>query len=195
MTGMKSRNAAAAVIVAVAALGLSGCGPIETKIPSSSEVDVPGSGLLDPNPLLPDQVFPADVIGQALASQINQSFDTSGYDKDHVQSLKLTTLTLTVTNPEEQGGQQLKDLSFLQSLTVFLGAPDGDPIKVAESDDTAFEKGQLEYDMPLTKAELAEAFKSADAMEMTADVVPGDQPRFDTKVAIDTEITVQISLF
>lgn len=183
---------AALIVVAGNSLG-TGCGPIQTTIPSETEVEVPGSGIVAPNPLLPDEVFPTDVIGQALAQSIEQSFDTSGYEKDRVSSLKLTKLTLTVTNPEEQGGRQLKDLSFLQKLTVFLGAP-GEPLKVAESEDDAFAQGTLSYDMPMTGAELADAFKSADSLEMTADVQAGNQPQFSTIIGIESEITVQISL-
>lgn len=189
----RSASLGASLVAALAALG-SGCGPIETKIPSSTVVEVPGSGILTPNPLLPEEVFPADLIGQALAQSIQQSFDTSGYDKERVSSLKLSKLTLTVTNPEEQGGRQLKDLSFLQKLTVFLGAP-GEPLKVAESEDGAFAAGTLSYDMPMTGAELADAFKSAESLEMSAEVQAGNQPQFQTDVGIDSELTVQISIF
>jgi hypothetical protein len=171
---------------------LAACPPIETKIPSSTVIDVPGQGILGNNPLLPDVAFPADLIGEALAQSIERSFDTSGYDKGAVKSLKLTRLRLTVLEPQE-GGQTVRDLSFLEKLTIFLGAP-GTPIRVAESGDGDFDARPIVYDVPLTDAELAEAFKSADAMEMTADVVPGRTPRFQTDVQIDSEITVQIGL-
>ena len=180
---------AAVALVALAA----GCPPIETKIPSSSAIDVPGQGILAGSPLLPAQAFPSDLIGQALAQSINQSFDTSGYDKARVSSLKLTGLKLTVTDPN-QGGAQVRDLSFLQKLTVFLGPSGGDPINVAESGDGDFDGKPIVYDMPLSDAELADAFKSSDALTMSADVVPGDPPRFDTNVVIDSEVTVDISI-
>lgn len=181
-----------ALVIALVSVGV-GCVP-PFDIPSSTQIEVPGEGILGGNPLLPDQVFPSDVIADALVDSINQSFDTSGYEKGSVKSLKLTKLSLTVTNPEEQGGRQLRDLSFLEKLTVSLGAPDGEPIKVAESDATGFVQGQLTYDMPLTDAELAEAFKSSDALDMTADVDPGDPPQFATEVRIDSVLTVQIGL-
>lgn len=181
-----------AVVVALLSVG-AGCAP-PFDIPSSTDIEVPGEGILGGNPLLPEQVFPSDLIADALVNSINQSFDTSGYDKGSVKSLKLTKLSLTVTNPEEQGGRQLRDLSFLDKLTVSLGAPDAAPIKVAESDETGFVQGQLAYDMPLTDAELAEAFKASDALDMTADVDAGDPPQFATEVRIDSVITVQIGL-
>jgi hypothetical protein len=182
------------LVLAAAAAAAMGCGPIATDIPSSKEIDVPGTGIGNPNPLAPDVAFPADVIGQALAQSIQQSFDTSGYDKSHVSSLTLTKLKLTVTNPEEQpAGHQLKDLSFLQKLTVFIGSDD--KIKVAESGDGDFTKGLLDYDVPVTKAELADAFKASDSLDMSSDVQVGDPPRFDTKVNCDSNVHVELSVF
>ena len=50
------------------------------------------------------------------------------------------------------------------------------------------------HDGPLTGAELAEAFKASDTLEMTADVVPDAPPQFSTEVRVDSELTVQIGL-
>jgi hypothetical protein len=180
-------------LLAAVLAGACACTP-PFYIPSSTEIQVPGEGILGGNPLLPEQVFPSDLIADALVESINQSFDTSGYDKGSVKSLQLTALSLTVTNPDEQGGRQLRDLSFLEKLTVFLGAPNTDPTKVAESDETGFVEGQLEYSVPVTQAELAGAFKASDALDMTADVDPGDPPQFATDVRIDTVLTVQLGL-
>lgn len=174
-------------------VALAGCPPIETKIPSSNTFEVPGQGILGNNPLAPEMAFPADVVGEALAQAVQQSFDTSGYDKGAVKSLKLTALSLTVTEPE-QGGVQVRDLGFLQSLAVSLGGGGGEPIVVAESAPGAFDADPIEYDVPLTDAELAEAFKSSDTLEMTADVVPDAPPQFSTEVQVDAELTVQIGL-
>ena len=184
---------AVAVAVSLVSVGAA-CTPPFT-IPSSTEISVPGEGILGGNPLVPDQVFPSEVINDALVDSINQSFDTQGYDKGSVKSLTLTKLSLTVTNPEEGGGRQLKDLSFLEKLTLFIAASGGGtPINVAESDETAFADQQIAYDMPTSGAELAEAFKASDALDMTADVDPGETPRFETDVRIDTELTVVLGL-
>lgn len=178
-------------VIVLAGSVLAGCPPIETKIPNSTVVKVPGSEILGGNPLAPEQAFPSDLIGEALADSVNQSFDTSGYDKGAVKSLRLTRLTLTVV-PDQSGGSNVHHLGFLQKLTVFLGAPESDPIKVAESADGAFDGRPVTYDVPLTRAELAEVFKTADSMEMTADVVPDDPLIAATDVRIDSEITAQI---
>ncbi len=187
----------ALLLAPLAALALAtGCPPIETDIPSSQDIDVPGQGILGGNPLAPAQAFPADLVGQALAQSIQSSFDTSGYDKSHVSSLVLDKLTLTVQSPEE-GGQQVRDLSFLSKLTIFLGASGDDTgkIKVAESGDGDFDSKPVTYEMPLTKAELADVFKANDQLEMTSDVEPGPPPRFETTVTVDSNIHVAISVF
>ena len=172
---------------------LTGCPPIETKIPSSTTFDVPGSGILDPSPLAPELAFPTDVVAQALADSISQSLDTSGYDKGAVTSLKLTKLTLTVEEPNNPGGVQIRGLGFLESLVIFLGAPGGAPVQVAASGAGAFDDNPVSYDMPLSGAELAAAFKASDALEMSADV-SATQPQFATTVDVNSEITVQIGL-
>lgn len=179
------------MLVLVAAL--SGCPPLEAKIPSTNTFEVPGQGILGNNPLAPEMAFPADVVGEALAQAVQQSFDTSGYDKSTVKSLKLTGLSLTVTEPEE-GGVQVRDLGFLRSLAVSLGGGGGEPIVVAESAAGAFDADPIEYDVPLTGAELAETFKASDSLDMTADVVPDAPPQFSTEVQVDSELTVQFGL-
>lgn len=181
------------VLVIVGAAAALGCEPLELKVPSSTSVEVPGSGILNGNPLVPDQVFPAGLVGDALAQSLSQSFDTAGYEKGAVKSLKLTALTLTVVDAE-QGGQTVRHLGFLEELTIFLGAPGGEPIQVAGSGAGDFDDRPVRYDVPLTGAELADAFKAADTIEMTADVTPGTPPQFDTEVTIDSELTVQLGL-
>jgi hypothetical protein len=186
------------IIAAVAALAMgvgAGCNAPPFDIPSESEFTVPGSGVIGGNPLVPDVAFPADLITSALADSINQSFDTQGYDKGSVKSFKLTKLTLTVTNAEQAGGRELKDLSFLETLAIFIAAGGGgEPIKVAQSDDAAFADGQLTYDMPLTDAELAEALKSSDALDLTADVTTNEQPQFATDVKVESVLSVVVGI-
>ncbi|MCC7071453.1 MAG: hypothetical protein IT383_09025 [Deltaproteobacteria bacterium] len=177
----------------LAAALAAGCPPIETKIPSSETFTVPGAGVLGGNPLAPEMAFPADVVGEALAQAVQQSFDTSGYEKGAVKSLKLTALSLTVLEPN-QGNVQVRDLGFLRSLAVSLGGAEGEPTLVAESAAGAFDDDPVEYHVPLTGAELAETFKSSNTLEMTADVVPDAPPQFATDVQVDAEITVQIGL-
>jgi hypothetical protein len=181
--------------VAVSAMG-AGCGELTTvKVPSEQEVSVPGQGILAGNPLVDEQVFPSDVISEALAQSISQTFDTAGYDKDAVDSIKLTKLSMTVTNPEE-GGRQVRGLGFIEKLTINVSADGVDPIVVAESAEDALDgsPGPVSYDMPLTEAELVEAFKAGDQMTMDADLEPGPPPQFETDVLFETELTIQVNV-
>lgn len=183
-------------LVCLASLAGLGCDDLRTvKVPSSTEVDVPGQGILAGNPLVAEQVFPSDVISEALAQAITQEFDTSGYDKDAVDSLKLTKLELTVTEPNE-GNRQLRGLGFLKKLTISVGAEGVDPVVVAESDDGAFDgsPGPVSYDMPLTDEELKEAFQAGDQMDMTSDLEPGPPAQFETTVRFDTELTIVVNV-
>lgn len=181
-------------LIAAVSFGM-GCNAPPFDIPSESEFTVPGSGVIGGNPLAPAVAFPTDLVTAALGDAINQSFDTQGYDKGSVKSFKLTKLTLTVTNDEQGGGRELKDLSFLESLTIFIAAGGGgDPIKVAESDATGFVDQQLSYDMPLTNAELADALKASDALDLTADVTTNEQPQFATDVKVESVLSVVIGI-
>lgn len=195
MKSLPCRRPSVVVVVAVV-VGLTGCESLRTvTVPAESEVEVPGAGILGNNPLAPDDVFPPG-LSEALAESIAQSFDTAGYDKDAVDSLKLTKLKMTVTEPNE-GNNQVRGLGFLESLTISIGAEGVDAVVVAESEAGAFDgqPGPIEYDMPLTDAELQPVFVAADQMEMSADLVPSDPPNFATTVLFETELTIIVNVF
>lgn len=186
------------VVVALAVSGCGGCDSLRTVVvPAEKEIEVPRSAAILPgNALVPDDVFPADQISALLAEAITQSFDTSGYDKDAVDSLILTKMKMTVTEPNE-GGRQVRGLGFLQKLTIAVGADGVEFIVAADSADAAFdgEPGPVDYDMPLTDAELKPAFVAADQMDMKADLVPSDPPNFATTVLFETELTILVNVF
>ncbi len=165
------------------------------EIPTESEVEVPGTGVGLTNPLAPDDVFPSDAISEALAQSMSQSFATNEIDKDAVDSLKLTTLKATVTEPNE-GNTQVRDLGFLKKATFFVGGPEGaDEEKVAESKDGDFDTdpAPTAYDFPLTGNELVRVFKDSDALTMRADIEPDERPQFATTVRFDVVLTVVVN--
>jgi hypothetical protein len=189
---------AALVASLVASLvgGCEGCDSLRTLVvPTETEITVPGAAILGSNPLVPAQVFPASALSQALAAALAQSISTEGVNKAAVDSLKLTAMTLTVKDPQ-QGGRQIRGLGFLQSLVVDIGAEGAAPVAVAASADGAFAgtPGPVNYDMPLTDAELVEVFKASDALDVTADVTPGNPPNFETTVVFATEMTVLVNV-
>jgi hypothetical protein len=183
--------AASAAVASAAA-----CEQLTTfTVPADSEIEVPGTPVVGNNPLLPDQVFPGALLSQALSEALRRSFDTQGYDKDAVDSLQLTKLTMTVTDPE-QNGRAVRGLGFLQRLAVSVGADGFEPVTAAQSEDGAFDgtPGPADYDVPCTNAELKEMFAGSDALDMTADVEPGTPPNFNTTVTFHTELTVKVNV-
>lgn len=186
---------ALAALVTSAALGL-GCGLTTVTVPAESVITVPGQGVLGGNPLVANDVFPSDALSEALAQSIEQSFNTEGYQKDAVNSLKLTKLKLIVLDPEENG-RQLRGLGFLEKLTVSVGADGADTVVAAESEAAAFDgsPGPVVYDMPTTGVELQPIFAAGNSLDMTADVEPSDPPQFETDVRFETELTIDINVF
>lgn len=160
-------------------------------VPADSEVTVPGSAGIGANPLAPEDVIPAD-FGALLSDQVAQQISTEGVPKEAVDSMKLTLFTLAVEDPV-QGGQQVRDLGFLDSVSFSLGAGDVGPMLVAESADGAFDDKPIEVELALTDAELVEVLNAADQMEMTADVATNGRPDFDTTVLFHAEVTVLVN--
>jgi hypothetical protein len=157
-------------------------------IPADSEVTVPGSTIVGQNPLLPSEVFPAD-FGAILSQEIQQTFSTESVQKEAVESLKLTSMTVTVKNPT-QNGTTVRHLGFLESATFFLGAGAIEPRRVAYSADGAFDDMPTYYEFELTDEELVDLLNEGEAMDMTADVVPERRPNFETTLLFEVELTV-----
>ncbi len=185
------------------ALGLLGltttiaCGQLTTfAVPAESEITVPGAPVVGNNPLVADQVFPGSLLSQALSRALQQSFDTQGYDKDAVDSLRLTSLSMEVEDAE-QNGRQVLGLGFLESLAVSMGAEGFAAVVVAQSEEGAFEgtPGPARYEVPCSDAELKEMFAGSDALEMSADVQTNGPPSLDTTVRFRSELTVQVNVF
>lgn len=164
----------------------------EVVVPADSEVTVPGTAFGAPqNPLAPADVVPAD-FGALLSDQVAQQISTEGVPKEAVESMTLTLFTLEVEDPV-QGGQQVRDLGFLESVAFSLGAGDIEPKLVASSPEGAFDDDPIELALDLTGEELVDVLNAADEMEMVADVVIGPQrPDFDTTVLFHAEVTIVI---
>jgi hypothetical protein len=161
-------------------------------IPADSEVTVPGSQAVGQNPLLPAEVFPAD-FGAILSQQIQQTFSTQSVQKEAVESLTLTKMTVQVENPQA-GGNTVRHLGFLQSAAFFLGTGATEPTEVAFSSEGAFEGTPTFYEFELTGAELVALLNAGDEMEMSADVVPERRPNFETKLLFHVELTVIVDV-
>jgi hypothetical protein len=184
------------VLIVGACAGPLGCEQLTTVVvPAESEIEVPGANILGGNPLVPDDVFPAGVLSEALAQSISQSIDTAGADKDAVDSLVLTKLTLTVLEPNE-GNRQVRGLGFIEALSILVSAEGVSPVVAAASAPGAFDgsPGPVSYEMPTTDAELVEIFRAGDALDMSAELEPSEPPNFGTRVKFETEVTLQINV-
>jgi hypothetical protein len=167
-----------------------GCLPADLltfEIEAEEEVTVPGKDILPGNPLAPTETIPDD-LGGALSENMRQSFSTEGVKKEAVDSLKLTAMKVTVTNPEE-GGRILRDLSFFDSLKFFLNAEGGDPVLVAESEAGAFGAEVIEYDFPVTEAELKPLLDASDELTLTTEAETNDRPNFATDLLFSVTLT------
>jgi hypothetical protein len=191
---MKMKRSLLPGVLALLSTG-AGCDATTIKVPAESEITVPGANILGGNPLVASDVFPSSALSDALAQSIAQSFDTSGYDKDAVDSITLSAMSMTVTEPEENG-RTVRGLGFIDKLTISAGADGVDPVVVAESADGAFDgnPGPATYDMPLTNAELNPVFQAGDSLDMTAELAPAEPPNFDTVVKFSTELTIKINV-
>lgn len=160
-------------------------------IDAESRITVPGSPLGPANPLLPEQIFPAD-FGELMAQEISRTFSTEGVDKDAVDSLKLSSMRVEVVDAVENG-RTVRDLSFLESLQFSLAAGDVGPEVVAFSGDNVFVEGLTAYDFELTNTELANMLKADAEMGMDAEVTPSGSPNFDTELIFSVTLTVLIN--
>ena len=158
-----------------------------------NEVTVPGRDIVNTNPLVADQVFPAD-FGALLASELEQSFSTEGVDPDTVSSLKLTKMKINVTEPEENG-RVVRHLQFLDSMSFAIGAGDVEPVEVAYSEEGAFDDEVTEYTFVVTEEELASLLSEDGEIDMATDFStdppPGDRPNFDTTIRFVATIQVE----
>jgi hypothetical protein len=177
-------------LIVFAALMAASCGPAELLTYThelDSDVTVPGAGVGINNPLAPGDVFPID-FGEVVAEELAQTFDTEGINKAAVESLKVTRVFVEVTNAEDSESNP-RNLAFLDSLAFDMETEAEGPVRFAESAAGAFEDRITEYEFPLTNAELADVFKSADDVTVSTEFA-GEQPTFDTDLQFTIELTI-----
>ncbi len=189
---------------AVVAVALStGCpGVVEDLLTFEETIEqsitVPGGGIGINNPLAPDDVFPFD-FGDLMGSQLQQSFETQDIDKDLVSSLKVTAMSVEVTNPDEAGnGRVVNSMEFLERLAFTLAnetTAEGEGVLVAESADGAFDvENIIQYDFPVTDNELVEVLQGGNELVMDTDLEteppPDDRPLTNADLLFSVTVTV-----
>lgn len=166
-------------LLAAASVGV-GCIPADIRtveVPVESEpLQVPGDQPAGENPYAPDMVFPVD-FGELLGQKLNEQISVEGVDKDAVESLKMTALSVEVTNPEENG-RIIRDLTFLESMAFAVKAGEnGEPIPVASSAEGVFDEDErIAYDFEMTGAELVGVLASDEGLDMDVDLETDERP-------------------
>ena len=119
--------------------------------------------------------------------------NTEDVPSDALERLFFSEITLTVLNPEENGNQ-VRDLSFLDSLQFSIGEGD-DKTPVATSEADAFAAGTVSYTFPDDQVELLPFFAANDTLELSADAELGDRPNFETTIKFFFEVKATVKGF
>ncbi len=161
------------LLLPVVAAVTAGCGgpSVSFEVPVSGEARIPGAsgGVLD------------QVLGSFGFDNLNnidfdstQEFENNEVTRDHVSSAKLSSLTLTVTDPAGA------DFDWLDSITFTVAADDIDAVQVASKD---VANGVSEFDCDLDGVELAPYVREQSfSIRTKADA---NNPPEDTTITID----------
>ncbi len=175
---------------------ISGCGGTDELLTYSfdveNEITIPGRPIGTQNPLLSNDIFPAD-FGDLIGNELEQSFSTENSNKDAVSSVIITAMRMEVTEPEENG-RVIRHLQFVDSMAFTMAAGTVDPVQVAYSEEDAFDGEVVSYDFLVTKAELIRFLDDGSELVMTTefetDPAPGDRPNFEMTIRFVVTIEV-----
>jgi hypothetical protein len=159
---------------------LSSCS-LTFDVKASGEGKVEGSALGQFFEALPFKGF--DNFASFDISQ-TQDFKNQGVDKEHLESVKLKTLTLKVTDPSSA------NFNFIDKI-AFYAATEGKPkVRIAHKD--AVPRDSREFSLDLDGAELKD-YVSAKSMKITTEA-SGRSPAQDTTIHVDVVFTVDPQL-
>jgi hypothetical protein len=162
-------------------LALATCGNLShLTVDQGATAMIPGASLLEQ--LVPDLGFSG--FGDFDISQ-SQEFKNQGVTKQQINSVKLKTLTLEVTQPPN--GQ---DLTFLESLSFFVESAGLPKKEIARGG--PFAKDAKKVSLTLMDVELA-PYASAARMTFSSAVKgrrPSSNTTLDAKVSLDVDVNV-----
>ena len=167
------------ILVVLAALGA--CGGLDTfDIAESSAATIQGASILE-------QIVGDVGFGGFLNMDISQSeeFKNQGVEKNQIDSVRLKTLTLTITNPPS--GQ---DFTFLESLKFYAEAEGLARTLIATGG--PFAAGSSSVGLDVEDVELA-PYASAPSMNVTTEAT-GRRPGQDTTVDAAIVLTVDANV-
>lgn len=157
-------------------LFLIGCGLLRFEVDHQASTEIPGGGLV--GQLLDTLSFTGL---NEFDTTIEDEIADQGVEPGDVRSVRLTLFSLSADT----------DLSFIQSMEVFVQAPDFDEVRVAHGDD--FPAGETQVELILDEVDLADAL-AAGAMSFRVEVdgaAPAEDTRIDVSLIAEIEATAQ----
>lgn len=171
----------AACLLAVA---LAGCASLDQfDIELSAEVTIPGTASRIPG-ISMSRGFPG-------GSEISRRIENKGVKPSDVKTARLSKGALRVVAPEDG------DLSYLESLELFVEADGLEKKRVASADRQVFEGKPARVDLVLDDVEL-QPYVTAPAMKLAIDaelVELGRRRMHDIDIALDLTMFVDLTLF
>lgn len=172
-----SRNLGGALLLGV----LVTCGGLtRVSTTQSATATIPGATLLE---VLTGSVDFANLGSFDIAQ--SQEFKNQGVKREQINSVKIRTLTLTITAPPN--GQ---DFTFLQSIAFFVEAAGQPKKEIARGG--PFAVGSKEVSLTVLDVELA-PYATAPSMTFTT-VATGNKPRntttLEAKVVLDADVNI-----
>lgn len=163
-------------------VGFSGaCGKLDViTLRESSEAEIPGATLVES--IAQDGLQFGGFEGLQFSQ--SQELQNQGVKENQIDSVKMDSLILTVTNPENG------DMSFLTSLEFFIDADELPKVRIASFGD--FQAGQNSISM-LTDDQEMKDYIVADSMTITTSV-EGQKPDQTTTIKGDMAIKVDIDV-
>ena len=164
-----------ALLVALCCAGCPGLGQVAFDVDSSGQSTVQGSPL---GGVLPKP--PAFGNFGDLSFNQSQDFANQNTNKDHIDSARVSKLTLKVTSPANGS------LSFLSSIEFDIQAPNLPLVRIAEA--ASIPAGASSVELTLDNVDIA-PYAKADSFSITTKGT-GTQPSQDT--TIEADLTLHI---
>lgn len=160
-------------------LGTACDGLTSFNIDGSTTTEVPAGTLLEA--LVGDVGF-SDLLNMDITE--NTEMQNQGVGPEDIREVRLTSFRLVVVEPNGA------DLSFLQSMTLSVEAPDVAKVRVASAD--SFPEGVGTVDFDLDDVDLA-PYAVSQSMTLTTDV-NGRRPDEDTTIRAEYEMSIKATL-
>lgn len=174
---------ALSIALALIAAGLTGCADLDNiDVEVSSQATIPGATPLD---VLLGQFPQLDGFTRFDLAQ-SSTFRNSEYDVNDVDSVTLTSMTMSVAEPEGQ------DLSFLGEVVFFVETAGLERREIARQE--SFPEGADRVAFEVVPGDIKSYVMAAEAT-VTAEVSDSKRPDEETTIRVDAVFDVDIKVF